>query len=98
MDSLPNGQNTVIGNRGVNLSGGQRQRIALARCFYFDREIILFDEATNSLDSDTEKEIIDSIYSLKKIKTIIIVSHKKELLNKCDKIYFIHNKKIYLNS
>ena len=98
VDSLPEGENTVIGNRGVKLSGGQRQRIALARCFYFDREIILFDEATNSLDSDTEKEIIDSIYSLKKIKTIIIVSHKKELLNKCDKIYFIRNKTMHLNS
>jgi ABC-type bacteriocin/lantibiotic exporter with double-glycine peptidase domain len=98
VDSLPEGVNTVIGNRGVKLSGGQRQRIALARCFYFDREIILLDEATNSLDSYTEKEIIDSVYSLKKIKTVIIVSHKKELLNKCDKIYFIRNKKIYLNS
>ena len=98
VDSLPEGDNTVIGNRGVKLSGGQRQRIALARCFYFNREIILFDEATNSLDSHTEKEIIESIYSLKKIKTIIIVSHKKELLKKCDKIYFIRNKKIYLNS
>ena len=98
VDSLPERDNTVIGNRGVKLSGGQRQRIALARCFYFNREIILFDEATNSLDPHTEKEIIESIYSLKKIKTIIIVSHKKELLNKCDKIYFIQNKKIYLNS
>jgi ABC-type bacteriocin/lantibiotic exporter with double-glycine peptidase domain len=96
VDSLNKKELTVIGNRGVQLSGGQKQRIALARCFYFDREIILLDESTNSLDSLTEKEIIESIYSLKRKKTIIIVSHKKEILGKCDKIYYLKNKKIYL--
>ena len=78
-----------IGERGSNLSDGQRQRIGFARTFFYNKDIIIFDEATNALDQKTEKIIIEKLSKLKKIKTIIFVSHKRENLDFCDKIYQI---------
>ena len=94
VNSLPEKENTIVGERGVKISGGQRQRIGIARAIYNEPEILIFDEATSSLDEITEESFFDQIYNLKKNKTIIIVSHKKSMLNKCDKIYELENKKL----
>jgi len=83
--------NYVITEMGKNLSGGQRQRIELARALYFDREILILDEATNSLDKESEELIFETISSFKGQKTIIIVSHDIDNLKICDEKYFIKN-------
>jgi ABC-type multidrug transport system fused ATPase/permease subunit len=94
INELPLKLETLIGERGVNLSGGQKQRIALARAFYFEKNILIFDEATSSLDYKTENQIIDQIQSLKKDKTIIIISHRHETIKFVDKVYSLNNGKI----
>ena len=90
-NELPSKYETIIGESGVRLSGGQRQRLSIARALYEDKNIIIFDEATNSLDSATEKLIIDSILKNKGKKTIIMVTHRIQSLQKCDKILFLDN-------
>ena len=95
IDSLPDKEDTTIGEGSSKISGGQAQRIGIARALFVKSEFMIFDESTSSLDVYNEKEIIDTIYSLRNIKTIIIISHKKELLNKCDKVYQIKSKKIF---
>ena len=92
--SLPEKENTIVGEKGVKISGGQRQRIGIARALYNEPEILIFDEASSSLDATTEKSFFDQIYNLKKNKTVLIVSHKKSMLNKCDKIFELENKKL----
>ena len=86
--------NRSVGEDGSMLSGGQKQRVVLARAFYFDREIIVMDESTNSLDNETENKIFDEIKKLKKKITFIIVSHKLDIMKICDKVY--HLKKGYI--
>ena len=93
-ENLEKGINTVIGEKGSRISGGQKQRIGIARAIYNNPEIIIFDEATSSLDPETENKIIDEINLLKRNKTIIIVSHKSSLFKNCDYIYKLENKKI----
>jgi len=94
INSLPNKLSTQINELGINFSGGQIQRIAIARAFYSECDFLIFDESTAALDQETEKLVLDLIYSLKDDKIIIIVSHKKENLYKCDKILKIENLKI----
>ncbi len=89
-----NHNNTLINSDNPNLSGGQAQRIAIARAFYSEREIMILDEITSSLDALNVKAIQDSLLKLKKIKTIIIITHNKELLRDCDKKYLIKNSKL----
>jgi len=89
-----NGVNTIIGERGFKISGGQRQRIGIARAIYNKPEIIIFDESTSSLDKEAEKNLVDSIYNLKNKITVIFISHNLNLLNKCDSIYKLQNKKL----
>jgi len=84
--SLPKGLNTNLGEGGIKLSGGQRQRIGIARALYHNPSLIVLDEATNALDTKTEKEIMDAVLKLKGIKTIIIIAHKMSTLDKCDRI------------
>lgn len=84
--TLINKDETVLSQDGISISGGQKQRIGIARAIYNDSDLLLFDEPTSSLDSKTEKEIMNTIYSLKRKKTIVIVTHKIDTLNKCDKI------------
>jgi ABC-type multidrug transport system fused ATPase/permease subunit len=83
-----------IGERGSQLSGGQRQRIGLARSLYKNSEILIFDEATNALDEKNERNFINHIYSLRSDKTFIIISHKKSILEKCDRLLTVKNNKI----
>ena len=84
--SLVKKENTIIGERGAKLSGGQKQRIGLARTFYLNRDMIILDESTNALDEETENKILENIWEKYKNKTIIIVSHNKNILKKCEKI------------
>jgi ABC-type bacteriocin/lantibiotic exporter with double-glycine peptidase domain len=83
-----------VGERGVQISGGQRQRIGLARSLYKMSEILIFDEPTNALDEKNETNFLNSIFSLKSNDTIIIISHKKNTLKKCNRIFTIKKKKI----
>jgi ATP-binding cassette, subfamily B, bacterial PglK len=84
---LPDGINTILGERGVRLSGGQRQRIALARAFYHKRDILIMDESTSALDNETEKEIINEIKNLKGNVTMIVIAHRTTTIEHCDVIY-----------
>ena len=88
-DILPLKLDTIIGERGVQLSGGQRQRIGIARALYNDADVLVFDEATNSLDLITERLIMDAIHQFSGIKTIIIIAHRLETIKKCNCIYVV---------
>ncbi len=94
IDSLPEGIETRIGERGVRLSGGQRQRIGIARALYTDPELVIFDEATSALDNETEAAIMDSINSLHGKKTLIIIAHRLTTIEECDIIFRVENGKI----
>ena len=92
--SLPKKYKTVISEKGANLSEGQKQRIAIARALYWNPKILIFDEATSSLDTETEKKFCKILQSLKKTTTIIIVAHRYSILKLCDNVYFFDlNKK-----
>lgn len=92
--NLPQGCNTKIIDRGLNLSGGQKQKIAIARALYKDPQILIFDEATNSLDNLAEQEIVTLINEIKKNKTIIHISHNLSLFKNCSKILEVKERKI----
>jgi len=91
--SLPEGLETGIGERGIRLSGGQRQRISIARALYEDPKVLVLDEATSALDNDTEKAIMDSINHLHGKKTLIIIAHRLQTIEKCDAVYRIEGTK-----
>ena len=92
--NLPDGINTIVGESGTQLSGGQIQRVSIARALYNSPEILVFDEATNSLDENTEKNIISEILSLKGKCTIFLVTHNKKLTTNCDEKYLVDKKNI----
>ena len=96
VEKLPNKLETKVGDNGVRLSGGQNKRLALSRAFYHDKEIIMIDEATSALDFKTESLIAEEIRAIKGKTTIVIISHSKNILKYCDKIYSIQNKSISL--
>ena len=89
INNLSDGLNTLVGERGVKISGGELQRIGIARALYKDPKILILDEATSALDINTEKNILETISSLKTDKIIIIVSHRKSIFEFCKKIYEI---------
>lgn len=95
VDGLPEGINTPIGEKGIKLSGGQRQRIAVARALYHNAEILLFDEITNQLDSETEQEMLAT---LKKVawheKTIVMITHHPHLLSYFDRVLVLENGRV----
>jgi ATP-binding cassette, subfamily B, bacterial PglK len=86
VEHLPDGLDTLVGERGVRLSGGQRQRVALARAFYHDRDFILMDEATSALDHETEQEVVRAIDRLHGSKTLFIIAHRTSTLTGCDRV------------
>ena len=94
VETLEAGVNTIIGESGVKLSGGQRQRIALARAFYHERGILILDESTSALDSETEQEIIKEINDLKGRVTIIMIAHRHSTLRNCDKVFRLRDGKV----
>ena len=94
IDTLEDGMHTKVGERGVQLSGGQRQRVGIARALYHEAEVLVFDEATSSLDGITEKVIMESIDSLNGKKTIIIVAHRLKTIQNCDNIFLIDEGKV----
>lgn len=91
IDSLPEGVNTIVGERGIRLSGGQRQRIVIARALYNEPEILILDEATSALDGDTEGAVVKALDKLKGDLTLIVVAHRLSTIKDCDHIYEIDN-------
>lgn len=94
VDTLPEGLDTYVGDRGVRLSGGQRQRIGIARALYHDPEILILDEATSALDNDTEAAVMEAIESLHGEKTMIIIAHRLTTIRNADVIYEVANGKV----
>lgn len=97
ISKLPQGLDTVVGERGIKFSGGQRQRIAIARAMYYDPEIFVLDEATSALDNETEEAVMESIDWLHGRKTLIIIAHRLSTIQKCDKVYEVVDGKIVEN-
>jgi ATP-binding cassette subfamily C protein len=87
--TLPDGLETMIGERGVRLSGGQRQRIGIARAMYSDPQVLVLDEATSALDGATEKAIVNTIAGLKNEKTIIVIAHRMTTIADCDRVFVL---------
>lgn len=92
----PDRLDTEIGERGIRLSGGQRQRIGIARALYNDPKLLILDEATASLDTETETAIMDAIHALHGKTTMIIIAHRQETIKNCDMVYRVQDKQIVL--
>lgn len=94
VEKLPEQLDTVIGERGVKFSGGQRQRIAIARALYHNPEILIFDEATAALDGETEQAVMDAINALRGTKTLIIIAHRLNTIERCDRVFEVVDGKV----
>lgn len=92
--SLPQGLDTLVGERGVRLSGGQLQRIGIARALYHDPSVLVLDEATSALDTATEREVMSAVRALHGEKTVIIVAHRLTTVADCDRLYRLENGRI----
>ncbi|OUU53355.1 MAG: hypothetical protein CBC25_00685 [Pelagibacteraceae bacterium TMED65] len=95
INTLPNKDKTIVGDRGIRLSGGQRQRIGIARSLYFKPNILIFDEPTSSLDTENESKIMNDLYKLSNNITIIIISHRLSVFQKCKKIFKVKDGKVF---
>jgi len=91
---LPDGLETQLGDRGTRLSGGQRQRVGIARALYRDPGVLIFDEATSSLDSETEQEVNQAIEKFRGEKTMIIIAHRLSTVRACDRVVFLKDGRI----
>ena len=92
--ALPRGLDTRVGERGVQLSGGQRQRVAIARALYRDPTVLVFDEATSSLDNQTEREITRAIHELHGSRTVVVVAHRLSTVQECDRLVFLEGGRV----
>jgi ABC-type multidrug transport system fused ATPase/permease subunit len=90
VDSLPDGLETFVGERGIRLSGGQRQRIGIARSIYHDPAVLVLDEATSSLDTETERGVIQAITALQGSKTVLIIAHRLSTVEHCNRLYRLY--------
>ena len=97
LTDLPNGINTVVGQGGTKLSGGQKQRVALARAFYQNKDVLILDEATSSLDGHIEKLIINKLKDFSNKKIIILITHNVKLCSEADNIFILEKGKILVN-
>jgi ABC-type multidrug transport system fused ATPase/permease subunit len=91
---MPQGYDTIVGERGVRLSGGQRQRIGIARALYHDPDILVFDEATSALDTVTERAVMEAIDALHHQKTIILIAHRLSTVSGCDQVVLLAHGKV----
>jgi ABC-type multidrug transport system fused ATPase/permease subunit len=94
IEKLPDGYNTLVGERGVMLSGGERQRIAIARALIHNPDIIILDEATSALDNESEKMVEEAIETAIKNKTVIMIAHRLRTVYRADKIYVVEKGRI----
>jgi ATP-binding cassette subfamily B protein len=94
IERLPEGLDTIVGERGVKLSGGQRQRIAIARAFLKDAPILLLDEATSALDSDSEEAIRDALRRLVRGRTVIAIAHRLSTVRNVDRIVVMQSGRV----
>ena len=94
VNSLPNKLETYIGDRGIRLSGGQKQRLGIARALYNDPKVLILDEATSSLDNETEENVINDILQLREKRTLIIIAHRLSTLRNCDKLFLFEEGKL----
>jgi ABC-type multidrug transport system fused ATPase/permease subunit len=94
IDELPKKYQTIVGERGIRLSGGQRQRIGIARALYHNPNVLIFDEATSSLDNETEKAVMDAVNKLSDDATIILIAHRLTTVKNCDQIIEIEKGKL----
>jgi len=94
VQNLPQGLNTLVGEKGIQLSGGQRQRLGIARALYRQPEILILDEATSALDSATEQKINQAIRQLRQKMTVILIAHRPQTIRQADWIFWLENGKI----
>jgi len=92
--SLPDGLETLVGERGIRLSGGQRQRIGIARALYHDPAVLVLDEATSSLDGATERDVMKAVTALQGTKTILIVAHRLSTVAECGRLYRLEHGRV----
>ncbi len=91
---LPLGLETRVGERGIRLSGGERQRVAIARALYHDPDLIVFDEATSSLDVVTESEVTRTLEALRGVKTMIVIAHRLSSVKGCDRLIWLRSGRV----
>ena len=94
VNSLPDKEDTIVGNRGIKVSGGQKQRIGIARALYNNPKILILDEATSSLDTENERQIMDEVYNVSKERTLFIITHRHSSVFNCDLVYLLDKGKI----
>jgi ATP-binding cassette, subfamily B, bacterial MsbA len=94
INAFPDGYNTIVGDRGSSLSGGERQRVTIARAVLANPPILILDEATSSLDSQSEKQVQEALFNLMKNRTSLIIAHRLSTIQYADEILVVHNGKI----
>jgi len=93
-EELPEGYDTVVGERGIRLSGGQRQRIGIARALYYDPPVLIFDEATSALDVHTEKAVYEALGAIAETRTVITIAHRLETLADAHQVVVMENGRV----